>query len=264
MIILTVASKQDPASMKMAEFFVEEYKPHRINDTTYQSGKLILKIIEETHLYANTAKLASSVATNDEIEGIVFLSKHSSKARIKSITVHPVGNISEAILGGLEGVLGMSYPDIMTETLRNMKKNNVNDEIEVTFEATHHGPFSEVPTFYLEIGTTEEEWTSPQLLRCVLKSFYEAEHNSMPNYVGIGGGHYAPKFSQYVFSHRINVGHILPKYQRDHIVKDSMLQAVQKTPNCRGFLMDFKGCNSDMRKVAREVSGELGIEMIEI
>lgn len=263
-MIIAVSSVSDPASRRMGEYLVENYGLDRIDISTFRKANLTLKIIDASHLYSDTEEIIRSAKTSGPPEGIVFLSKHSSSAKIRSMTVHPVGNFSEALLGGLEGRLSRAFPDRMTDTLRNLKARNTVKEMEVTFEATHHGPFTQTPAFYLEIGTTEEEWNNKAILDCVLSSLVEAKGNTYPNYVGIGGGHYAPKFTQYVFSEKANIGHIVPKYQRDHVNDQTIRQAAQMTPNCRGFIMDFKGCNSEMRNAARTVAADIGLELIEI
>lgn len=263
-MILLVYSSADEASLSMGGFIKEQRSVKDGERIRGKYGDFILRRIEERHLYTSTESLISSIDPRERAEGIVFLSRHSSSADIRSMTVHATGNIGEAKLGGKPGTLSMAFPDLMTETLRKMHANNSRKEINVTYESTHHGPLCLLPCFYLEIGTTTKEWEDPEILGTVTRSLFEAERNSYGNFVGVGGGHYAPKFTSYAIEEKINIGHILPKYHRDLIKEEILEQAAIKTPYFKGIVMDFKGCSSDMRTAVRKFSSQHGFELIEI
>ena len=73
---------------------------------------------------------------------IIFLSRHSSKAKVNSITVHPVGNFSSNDVGGVQRDIAISCPEIQSSVLRKMNETYHGDRYQITFEATHHGPQS--------------------------------------------------------------------------------------------------------------------------
>ena len=48
--------------------------------------------------------------------------------------------------------------------MRNIaKEDKLDEEYDITLEATHHGPLLDSPTLYLEIGSDEERWSDPGL-----------------------------------------------------------------------------------------------------
>ena len=85
-------------------------------------------------------ELVNAALPGSVSEPAIFMSKHSSSKSIGSFTVHSEGNwSSKAELGGIPNVLSMASPIEMLNTLIQMSKINVND-VEVTYEATDHGP----------------------------------------------------------------------------------------------------------------------------
>ncbi|EQD77578.1 D-aminoacyl-tRNA deacylase, partial [mine drainage metagenome] len=102
-----------------------------------------------------------------EIENIIYLSKHSSSKDISSLTVHPMGNFETAVLGGQMGKLSLASPELMCDTLRRIREQYKGEKFSVTLEATHHGPLSNVPGFFAEIGTTEKDWKDQDALKAV-------------------------------------------------------------------------------------------------
>jgi len=95
---------------------------------------------------------------------IMYLSRHQSVSGNKTLTVHPIGNFSEAKFGGKEGTLVPTSPHLMSQALRILAGKPV-EGYECTFEATHHGPYNDVPTFFIEIGSTLEAWNDPEAVR---------------------------------------------------------------------------------------------------
>ncbi len=195
---------------------------------------------------------------------IVFLSRHSSERKVNSITVHPVGNFSSADLGGKERELCPSAPEIQTAMLRKMIEVYRGEKYQVTFEATHHGPLTERPIIFAEIGTEPENWHDPDALNTLYRGVTEYEAHEYSNYVAAGGGHYAPKFSSYIVENKVNIGHIISKYRLEEISEREIEMAIEKTPKCKGFIVDKKGTKSDGYSKIKKVSSEKGLEIINI
>ncbi|MEM0140326.1 MAG: D-aminoacyl-tRNA deacylase, partial [Ferroplasma sp.] len=150
-MILIVASRKDQPSMKMADKLLELYD-FRGDGNSYLFKNFKLIFIDSLHIYTDFQNL------DDDITSAVFLSKHSSSAAIQSLTVHPVGNFRKAELGGFDNVIVPSDPVNMSGALRYIKEKYNGDHFQVTFEATHHGPYLDKPAYFIEIGTTENEW----------------------------------------------------------------------------------------------------------
>lgn len=262
---LIIGSRADPASMHMANHILENvsFSASKEEPDTYTWEDYRLRIIEERHLYYDTVSKESNGMSPD-VADIVFLSSHSSSAQIKSLTVHPTGNFSEAPLGGKERTLSVSSPGTMTPALRKLNETYGGDGFEVTFEATHHGPLIDVPNYYIEIGTTEAEWSDPDALNAVKEAVFSSPDSRSPAFVGAGGGHYVPKITRYAMENGVSIGHLISKHAQDSITPEQIEEAFTRTPGCRGFIMDRKGCRGPVRAMISDLADRKGLEIIKL
>lgn len=262
---LIVASKADRASMSMEKYIMERvpFREYDGEKDLYQYKDYRLKLIEKSHLNFDLLPASQNGVTPD-ITDITFLSSHSSSAEVKSLTAHPTGNFGEAILGGREKSLSVSSPQKMTTAFRKLAQSYDGEGFEITLESTHHGPFISIPNYYIEIGTTEEEWSDTSALEAVKEAVFTEPEKSQGSFVGVGGGHYMPKISRYVLENSVSVGHLISKHDQDTITKEQVEEALEKTPGCRGFIMDKKGCRGPVRALIRELSDERGMEIIKL
>ncbi len=183
----------------------------------------------------------------------IFISKHTSEMKKPTLSVHPVGNYGDAEFGGRPKTIVKSSPILMTNLLRLMKKNYklTNLEYQVCFEVTHHGPYLEIPTFFAEIGSTEKEWKDKNSANIIASSILELigaylNNNSItvevPVLFGIGGGHYAPRFTDVIFEKNAVFGHMIPSYQINagNINGEILEKAIEATPNITGIYIHKK------------------------
>src|SRR6266581_6409430 len=119
---------------------------------------LVLATIDGLHLYRDHLDRDLEGAFGERADLVVYLSKHKSESERPSLTVHPIGNPAAAEFGGQPETLVPSAPRWMTAALRGLRKEAKGLPYNVTFEATHHGPYLTTPTFYIEQGSTETEW----------------------------------------------------------------------------------------------------------
>ncbi|OWP57480.1 MAG: hypothetical protein B2I17_00700 [Thermoplasmatales archaeon B_DKE] len=263
-MIFIISSRSDEASTSLGQFLLDRYgfQPDGNSGNLFKQGEFTLQFINERHLYYEGFE--ADVKKLGNVEAMIILSRHSSVADIKSLTVHPTGNFDGAKLGGVPGRLSMTNPAGMTDALRAIRKNYHGLDFEVTLEATHHGPLTMIPHYYVEIGTTKEQWENTDALSAVCSAILDRKGNSYKNYVGVGGGHYMPKITKYVLENEVNVGHLLPKYHHEAIGEDMIRQCVEMTPGCSGFIVDRKGTKSRVREMLETVSGDMGLQIIQI
>jgi D-aminoacyl-tRNA deacylase len=182
---------------------------------------------------------------------VIVLSRHRSQKATPSLTVHPVGNFGEADLGGLPQKLVPSSPRMMTHLLRLIKHHHSHTSLphHVCFEVTHHGPYLETPTVFVEIGSTETEWKKPGPAKIITLSLldllqtYPSEQafpKDIPVLVGIGGGHYTPRFTDVIFERNAAFGHMIPKYHisAGNINGEMLNQAIAMTPGVKAVYFD--------------------------
>lgn len=184
---------------------------------------------------------------------VIFISRHTSKMKKPTLTVHPLGNYGEAKFGGKPRTLVPPAPKLMTHLLKLIKKNlqSTNLSYHVCYEVTHHGPYLEVPTLFAEVGSTEEEWIKKEPAKIIaqsilelLKEFhYEDDFpDDIPILVGVGGGHYAPRFTDVIFEKKAAFGHMIPSYQIDagNINGEMFNKVLESTQNVAAVYFDKK------------------------
>lgn len=229
---------------------------------TFRRERTVLVSIREHHLYRDhlDRDLAASFGVPAEV--VVYLSKHRSESRTPSLTVHAVGNPGAAELGGRPGMLVTAAPRWMTAALRGLKKETAGLSYAVTFEATHHGPYLEAPTFFIEQGSTEKEWADPDASAAIARTLLASEPVDAPVGVGLGGGHYAPRHTDVALSRRIAFGHLLASHALEGRSDDVLAQAVARTPDARLAYLHRKSLGKPEARELEARVASLGLRVV--
>lgn len=234
---LLVISKEDSASSNIMESLLEledwdEQAPFDSNPA-YLYGKTLMVQIEKFHLYNDNIDEKIFHETGKEPEIVIFASRHRSESGLKTLTIHPIGNFSEAKFGGIPDKLVPSAPRKMAQALRVLKDKGSELEHKISFEATHHGPFLKTPAFFIEIGSDSDAWVEKvpavAIARTLLQILEEPIDEKDRIAVGVGGGHYVPRLTDVVLSHHVAFGHMIPNYAVD-LPWDKFQTAVENTP----------------------------------
>ncbi len=274
--LLIVASEVDTASMNIKKHFLDIVDAHRTEiklwDNTVLKGRIaagefFLATMRDEHVRHENFDHEASQAIGTDFSAVVVFSRHRSASGKKSLTVHPPGNYGVAEYGGQEGTLVPSAPRYMTGaflSLHETGKEMVGDEYDITFEVTHHGPYVETPTFFIEIGSDEKAWRDKRAARVIAEtvaSFAPTKDNKVA--VGIGGGHYAPRFSELALRKEISFGHMIPSYALEDSTPEEIAgmveTALSKTPGANGVYVHKKGLRGEARRKVREALQILGI-----
>jgi len=251
MTVLIIASTKDPASINIKKNLLKQSSWEEIDrfyeNTVYRHTNMkevvIVTINDRKITHENLDKEVKE-KLGIKAKQAIFISRHTSKTGKPTLTVHPIGNYGIAQFGGEDKTLPESSPRLMTQLLRIMKKNAIQANLyhQVCFEVTHHGPYISIPSLFVEVGSTKEEWKKEEPANIVAKSVlellnsyhYETElPNDIPVLVGIGGGHYAPRFTDIVLEKKAAFGHMIPTYQikAGNFTETILEQTIQKTPN---------------------------------
>jgi D-tyrosyl-tRNA(Tyr) deacylase len=145
---------------------------------------------------------------------LVFPSIHRSERNVSCLTVHPIGNVGDsAVVGGRPRVLVPTDPPLMTAALRALAQRGEGAGLSATFEATHHGPALELPAMFVEIGYGTDLAPPPEAVR-VLSEVIPHLHRGEGDLVAlaVGGGHYAPHFTDLALKRRWAFGHIISRH----------------------------------------------------
>jgi len=212
---------------------------------------------------------AASVLDLPEIKSdyAVVLSSHKSKSAGRMITAHFPGNWAKADFGGMPKTLNIACASKLKEFVRSAAKLAAGTGWPVCVEADHHGPTPIKPIIFVEIGSTEAEWNDRRAADIVaeatarmLKSTasYEAAF-------GVGGGHYAKEFTDILLTSDLAIGHILPKYEIDHIDYDVFSQAIERNvEKVNAVLLLKEQTNLRQKEKIRQFCAMAGIAYKEI
>ena len=240
-----VCSLKDPAGMNIFRFLTEtEFQP---SDFKWEG----LTVYENKHdwLLVRTEKeLVYADNLNDlDVERIVFASKHSAASGKPTLTVHVNGNFGPADYGGQPAELAVADAFMELNLFLQLSKNPPK-EYEVSLEATHHGPSLEILSCWIELGSTPEQWKDEKAAEYLAEAILEGirSKEKAPAAIGIGGGHYCPKLTQYEGEYAF--GHICPKYAIDYLNNEISRQMVEKTvPKPEYLVLDKKGVKQKTR-----------------
>ena len=195
--------------------------------------------IKNGFLFENNLDSRFSDSISEDIREVIFLSRHFAASEIPSLTLHVIGVPGEtphgevAEHGGIKGQVVPPNPRF-AEWYRLMCKaavaHNLVPEFDLTIETTHHGPILNVPTMFIEIGSSKSHWERRDAAEAWADVMVEglglddgigkgewfsltdeqrAEEKVM---IGIGGGHYAPRHSDVIRKTQCWAGHQLAGY----------------------------------------------------
>ena len=244
----------------------------------FEQGHLRLIFLDGRHVFQDRLdkRLAHLGLPADRI---VFLSKHKSRTEMRSLTVHPTGNVGKAILGGASHSLSVPDPHLLFELLSGMKK--INEEAglgyDVTLEATHHGPTDlEIPSLFVEIGSTDAEWADKNAGKAIAQAVMgirektgageepaavsESGENKIVA-VGFGGGHYAERQTKWLLGGKILFGHIFPKHHMELLTEKTIRDAFEKS-GANAAYFDKKSIKGDDRRRVSAIIEEMGYPIL--
>ena len=280
--VLLVSSSLDPASINIREHILEQTEWEKI-DIFYDNPVYRNIDINDTVIVTINDRKITHENLDKEVEEklkikpkqVIFLSRHTSKSGAPTLTTHPIGNYGDAQFGGKTKTLIKSSPRLMTHLLRILKKNakQANLYHKICFEVTHHGPYLDTPTLFVEVGSNKEEWFKKEPANIVAKSVlsllsfchYEEDiTDKIPVLIGIGGGHYAPRFTDVALEKKIAFGHMIPSYQINagNIDFDMFEKAIKATPNVEGVYFHRKAMKKSQLTEYKQWFKDRGIPSI--
>jgi D-tyrosyl-tRNA(Tyr) deacylase len=174
----------------------------------------------------------------EERPTVVVPSIHRSERNIECLTVHPLGNPGpSADVGGRPETFDDTDPRRMSAALRALDERAAPLGLAVTFEATHHGPELSLPAFFVEIGFGDAPGPSESavsILADVVPQIEIASNDRIA--MAVGGGHYAPHFTDLALRRRWAFGHILSKHALATLRKEAAAAAWRATPGAEGVV----------------------------
>lgn len=176
-----------------------------------------------------------------ELAGVplVFPSVHRSTSGTLCTTVHPLGNFGDPDeVGGVPHQLVPAPARLMTAALRGLAEAESATGLSPSFEATHHGPALATPAFFAEIAHAPDGPPPPEeAVRALARLLFGLEEDRSDRVViGVGGGHYAPHFTDLALQRRWAFGHLVPRHALAQQGIDAVRAAFASTPHAEGVL----------------------------
>ena len=243
---LLVAYSDDPAGYNMAKFLSKGME----KDGDLYQGKYYDLLVIHT-----PAISADWLEEQYNYDGFVFLSKHAAESGVLALTCHSTGNFSEAKFGGNDRQVAIPHPDLQKTYLQRLWQNRSKfSEFQITIEATHHGPTSlKKPAIFIEIGTTEKQWTDESLCQSVATLVHDvmmSEIPSNPMAICFGGTHYSEKFTNELLEGKFALGTVIPKHALDELDEELFEHIMQQNKMAITALLDWAGLGPHKQKVS--------------
>jgi D-aminoacyl-tRNA deacylase len=202
------------------------------------------------------------------IDFIIFATKHKSKKGNPSLSLHAPGNFRKPDFGGKLGKVCNTSAFVLKYLFQNLNKIAEQEKLEddeITLEVTHHGPLIETPCCFIELGSSEKQWSQEKPAKILAKTIlslknYKPDEKSIPA-IAIGGPHYCPNFNKIQLNSKYAISHIIADYNLP-LTESILKKAEQKTiEQIKEILIDWKGCgNSEQRQETINLIEKLGLK----
>lgn len=260
-----VASTRDPASINIKRALLDSHGFHQLEERV---DRVPVWARDGVRLVTVDRESIRSDGLDSELgaDFLIFISRHKSKGALPSLLVHPVGNWGQALFGGSPLTLSPTSATRIRAALLELKETGrllQSKGWQIGLEVTHHGPLTNVPTLFVEVGSTEAQWMNRQAAKAAASAAMAAARatTGAQTAVGFGGPHYAPAFTKLVIDQNFAMGHIAPNYVFP-LSSALIAQSVEKTEEKpRLAVIDWKGLKGKHReKLLRAIRG-LGLEV---
>ncbi len=248
-MILIVSSTQDIAGMNIAQKVIDNYGFEKQSES-FGQNPIYLKRVQNREVklvFVNDEPVYTQYVTDHfSPQLIVFVSRHSSVSGIPTLSVHTPGNLGEAELGGLPRKVSVSPVSAMKNALLEMArlKDEMKLDYHVSYECTHHGPSLNVPTMFVELGSSLPQWKDLKAAEVVASAAMAAvsKETTYPAVLGVGGPHYSDKFTKIALTSSKAFGHIIPKYAIPQVDAEILEQCIRRTlEKVESAVFDWKG-----------------------
>jgi D-aminoacyl-tRNA deacylase len=247
---LLVAYRDDPAGYNMAKFLTQEMT---------QEGEIYRGKFYDLIIIPTPAISADWLEEKFDYDGFIFLSKHAAESGVLALTCHSTGNFSEAKFGGNDRQIAIPHPYIQKKYLQTLWKNKSKfSDFQITIEATHHGPTALTkPVIFIEIGTTEKQWTDVSLCNSVAVLVHDVmtkDVSPSPVAICFGGTHYPEKFTHELLEGEFSLGTVVPKHALDNLDKNLFLHIMKQNKMAKTAFLDWGGLGSNKQKIINFLS----------
>jgi len=242
---LLVAYEQDPAGHNMAR--------HLSKDMT-KDGDVFRGKNFDLAIIPSPAISADWLEQKYHYDGFVFLSKHAAQSGELALTCHSTGNFSIAQFGGNQRQVAIPHPHLQKSYMQRLDQNKDSfSDFQIIIEATHHGPTAlSKPTIFVEIGTTEKQWTDESLCNSVADLVHQTMSEPIkksPVAICFGSTHYPEKFTEEILHGTHALGTVMPKHALEFLDEQLFSHIMSQNKEAKTALLDWAGLGPHKQKV---------------
>jgi D-aminoacyl-tRNA deacylase len=269
MAVLVIASKRDVAAQNIAREMIRtnDFKPVTGANGLLRQSNVFLKFVDTDGIFTDRVDLPG-----EKVDSVIFASRHRSDSGDPTLTVHWPGNTSSrAEYGGKPKSLSFTEPARLRSAMLTLDKARAYHGLNyaVSLEATHHGPTElGVPTLFVEIGSSEQQWNDPLAALAASEAVWSAATAPIPGVpaVGFGGGHYCSKQSASLRADGYAFSHIFSKYFFNEYDEQIVSMAYERTlgEKCHTAVVDWKGIRGPERRKLITKLTQMNIEIIRV
>jgi D-aminoacyl-tRNA deacylase len=168
------------------------------------------------------------LATGEKPSEIIFPSRHSAASGNASLTLNPIGTMQVPKnevpeYGGKAADCPPPNPRLAAWWREMNRVASDMEDFDLSLETTHHGPWIETPSLFIEIVSKAETWGHEEAAVVLAGIIYRGLgldgsdglgkwNNEGRVVVTLGGGHYAPRANMLGLHEGIWIGHMLATY----------------------------------------------------
>ena len=252
MNIAIVVSTENYAGLNIKENLIKLFHFKKTSETFDNHDIYYLNKIK---IYTTDNKLIFYENIDKKIHAdlFIFATTHKSEKNVNSLSLHSIGNFNKAELGGKDNTLVPVFTSFMKLAFIELNNKGKNSPYEITQEATHHGPFLEKPSMFIEIGSSEKQWQDKEAGSIIAKTIINALEKNIPKYkiaVALGGNHYCSNFNKIMLNSNTAISFICPKFNLQYLDESLLKQMIKKTTEKLDFiLLDWKGLGQEKQKI---------------
>jgi len=270
-MILLVASRKDIAGINIAQHLIKNYpfketKESTKNNPLYSGNIIKTKKVFLTIINEETTKTQNLPERFQNLDLIVFISKHCSSSGKPTLSVHTPGNLHVAEMGGFSKKVSVAPAGAMKYALKALSffRDELKINYDVSYECTHHGPSLNIPTMFVELGSSKRQWCDSKVAEIVGHAAILAisKFNLLVKtaVLGIGGTHYNSKFTNLALTSDTIFSHIIPKYLVQYVDSEILSECVDKTLEKVDYaLLDWNGIKSTDRPKLLQALKEINL-----
>ncbi len=260
-MIAVVVGLDDPASRNVRDQLLKKRDWHEVDIDTEKFERVHrwsdFVVVEKDGMHLSFDGVDREIESlGFDVELVVFVSRHSGDTG-RLLSAHHTGNWGKAEHGGDPRSLATPAPDAHRHLLHRFSED-APDGWQVSMEATHHGPSElSTPSVYAEVGSGEEQWRNTEAADTVADAVLSLPDREKPRWtlLGVGGGHYSPRFTRVALETEAAFGHVVPDHHLDN-VEGSLLEHAFRQSEATAVVVDGEASREEMETQGYTVLGE--------